>query len=54
MGLVALYDANVLYPNTLRDVLIRVAMAGLVRARWTDAILDEVFEHLLELSLIHI
>lgn len=48
MGLVALYDANVLYPNTLRDVLIRVAMAGLVRARWTDAILDEVFEHLLE------
>lgn len=48
MGVVALYDANVLYPNTLRDVLIRVAMAGLVRARWTDAILDEVFEHLLE------
>ncbi|MCA0296109.1 MAG: PIN domain-containing protein [Actinobacteria bacterium] len=46
MALVALYDANVLYPNTLRDVLIRVAMAGLVRARWTDAILDEVFEHL--------
>lgn len=48
MGVVALYDANVLYPNTLRDVLIRVAIAGLVRARWTDAVLDEVFQHLLE------
>lgn len=48
MAVVVLYDANVLYPNTLRDVLIRVAMAGLVRARWTDAILDEVFEHLKE------
>ncbi|WP_209313903.1 hypothetical protein [Blastococcus sp. TF02A-35] len=37
------YDANVLYPNLLRDLLIRVAQAGLVRARWTDEILDEVF-----------
>jgi hypothetical protein len=48
MAVVARYDANVLYPHTLRDVLIRVAMAGLARARWTDAILDEVFEHLKE------
>jgi hypothetical protein len=27
-----IYDANVLYPAPLRDLLIRVAMAGLVRA----------------------
>lgn len=36
-----LYDANVLYPNVLRDVLIRLAQTGLVHARWTDRILDE-------------
>lgn len=45
---VALYDACVLYPSTLRDVLIRVGMAGLVSARWTDEILDEVFRNLAE------
>jgi len=33
-----LYDANVLYPNVLRDVLIRLAQTGLVHARWTDQI----------------
>ncbi len=44
MALVVLYDANVLYPNTLRDVLIRVAMG----ARWTDEILAEVFSRLKE------
>jgi hypothetical protein len=26
MGLVAVYDANVLYPSVLRDFLIRVAI----------------------------
>jgi hypothetical protein len=37
------YDACVLYPAPLRDLLLRVAITGLVRARWTDAILDECF-----------
>ena len=46
MPVVALYDANVLYPSTLRDVLIRVSMARLVRARWTERILDETFRNL--------
>ncbi|CUR55543.1 conserved hypothetical protein [metagenome] len=46
MSFVVLYDANVLYPSTLRDLLIRVAQAGLVQARWTDQILDEVFDNL--------
>ncbi|MEV0727820.1 MULTISPECIES: PIN domain-containing protein [Polymorphospora] len=43
MNFVVLYDANVLYPNVLRDLLIRIAQAGLVHARWTERILDEVF-----------
>lgn len=41
-----LYDANVLYPSYLRDLLIRVAQAGLVHAKWTDRILDETFRSL--------
>lgn len=36
------YDACVLYPNTLRDLLIRLHQAGLVQAKWTEEILDEV------------
>lgn len=46
MAFVVIYDANVLYPSLLRDVLIRVAQRGLVCARWTDRILDEVFTSL--------
>ncbi|MFC9688308.1 PIN domain-containing protein [Kribbella sp. NPDC056951] len=46
MPFIVLYDANVLYPNTLRDLLIRVAQAGLVQAKWTDRILDETFRNL--------
>ena len=46
MSFVVLYDANVLYPSTLRDLLIRVAQAGLVQAKWTDQIIDEVFLNL--------
>jgi hypothetical protein len=43
---IVIYDANVLYPNSLRDLLIRVAQAGLVQAKWTDLILDETFRNL--------
>src|SRR5438874_4108900 len=42
MSFVVVYDACVLYPSTLRDLLIRIAQAGLVQARWTDRILDRV------------
>jgi hypothetical protein len=45
---IVIYDANVLYPNSLRDLLIRVAQAGLVQAKWTDQILDETFRNLKE------
>jgi hypothetical protein len=37
----AVYDANILYPAPLRDLFIRLAQAGLVRARWTKTIHDE-------------
>lgn len=46
MPFIVIYDANVLYPNSLRDLLIRVAQAGLVQAKWTDLILDETFGNL--------
>lgn len=35
------YDANVLYPLYLRDLLLRLATTGLFRARWTTAINEE-------------
>lgn len=38
---VAIYDACVLYPAPLRDLLMRVALTGLFRARWTSRIHDE-------------
>ncbi|MER0105366.1 PIN domain-containing protein [Corynebacterium rhinophilum] len=45
-GFTVVYDANVLYPSTLRDILVRLAGSGYFRARWTDKILDEVFRNL--------
>jgi hypothetical protein len=47
VAFVVLYDACVLYPAALRDLLIRVALKGLVRARWTEEILDECFRNIL-------
>ena len=47
MAFIAVYDANVLYPNTLRDLLIRIAqLPHLVQAKWTDEILDEMLRAL--------
>lgn len=37
----AILDANVLYPNLLRDLLLSLAAAGLFHARWTDRINEE-------------
>jgi len=48
MSFVVIYDACVLYPAPLRDLLIRVARTGVVRARWSEQILDECFSNLLE------
>jgi len=46
MTRVVIYDANVLYPSTLRDVLIRLAQSGHLQAKWSDTILDETFRSL--------
>jgi hypothetical protein len=46
MAFIVVYDACVLFPAPLRDLLLRIAHAGLVRARWTEAILDECFRSL--------
>ncbi|WP_420638817.1 PIN domain-containing protein [Candidatus Poriferisocius sp.] len=42
MAFTAIYDACVLHPQGLRDLLVRLGMTGLFRARWTDQILDEM------------
>jgi hypothetical protein len=42
MAFTVIYDANAMYGNTPRDLLIRIARAGLVQAKWTEEILDEV------------
>lgn len=41
------YDACVLYPAPLRDFLVRLAVTGAFRARWTEAIHDEWVRNLL-------
>ena len=48
MAFTVVYDACVLYPAPLRDLLLRVAMTNVVRARWSDAILNECFRSILE------
>jgi len=44
----AVLDANVLYPARLRDLFLRLAIAGHYRALWTERILDECFNNLLD------
>jgi predicted nucleic acid-binding protein len=45
---VVVYDANVLYPAQLRDLLMRIAVNDLVRAHWTEDIQDEWTRNLLD------
>jgi predicted nucleic acid-binding protein len=44
---VALLDANVLYPASLRDLLLQLAFSGLYQARWSADIDDEWRRNLL-------
>lgn len=44
----ALYDACVLYPAPLRDLLMHLALTDTFRARWTDRIHDEWIRSVLE------
>jgi hypothetical protein len=39
--LVVVLDACVLHPAPLRDLLIRLDLAGMVRARWSERIMEE-------------
>lgn len=41
MTVVAFLDANVLYPATLRSVMMELALAGAYRPLWTDRVHDE-------------
>lgn len=41
-------DANVLYPFTLRDTLLRAASRGLYQAYWSEEILDEARRNLVD------
>ncbi|HVG58323.1 MAG TPA: hypothetical protein VNA24_07185 [Hyalangium sp.] len=43
MPFVVVYDACVLYPAPLRDLLVRLGLTGLVQAKWTEQILEECF-----------
>ena len=47
MAFVALYDACVLYPAPIRDLLMRLAVRGLFQARWSEHILEECFRNIL-------
>ena len=44
----ALYDACVLYPAPLRDLLMHLALTDLFRAKWTNAIHDEWMRNVLK------
>jgi predicted nucleic acid-binding protein len=44
----AIYDACVLYPAPLRDLLMQLALTDLFRARWTDQIHDEWMRNVLK------
>lgn len=46
MAFSVVYDACILYPAPLRDLLLRIALTGIVRARCTEQILDECFSSL--------
>lgn len=44
----AFYDANVLYPAELRNLLMHLALTGLFRARWSAAVHEEWISNLLK------
>lgn len=43
----AFYDANVLYPAPLRDLLMHLALTDLFRAKWSEKVHEEWMENLL-------
>jgi hypothetical protein len=47
----AIVDACVLYSAPVRDLVVRLAQAGLLQARWTDDIHDEWMRNVLKNNL---
>lgn len=47
-GLVAVYDACVLYPAPLRDLLLQLATTGTFQAKWSGKIHDEWMRNVLK------
>ncbi len=47
-GFTAFYDANVLYPSELRNLLMHLALTGLFRAKWSAAVHEEWISNLLK------
>jgi hypothetical protein len=45
---IAVFDANILYPAPLRDLFIRIAQTGLVLGRWSETIQDEWIRNVLK------
>lgn len=43
---VVVVDANVLFPFTLRDTVLRAAASGFYQLHWTSEILDEMERNL--------
>ena len=47
-NLTVLYDACVLYPAPLRDLLMELALSDLYRAKWSNRIHDEWMRNVLK------
>ena len=47
-SLTAFYDANILYPAELRNFLMHLALTGLFRAKWSNAVHEEWITNLLK------
>lgn len=45
--MIVVYDANVLYPFTVRDILIQLATTEVFKARWSEEVNDEWIRNLL-------
>jgi hypothetical protein len=48
MPFIVLYDACVLHPAPLRDLLVRLGQTRLCQVKWTQRILDECFRSILK------
>ena len=50
-SIIAVYDACVLYPAPLRDLLMQLAATNIIRGKWTNEIHDEWIRNVLKSRL---